>query len=54
MSLTQTLPAKVFGFAARGILSAAAGAWQQIKTAAETSWTPPRLPSGWPENSGMG
>lgn len=33
MSLTQTLPAKVFGFAARGILSAAAGAWQQIKTA---------------------
>ena len=33
MSLTQSLPAKVFGFAARGILSAAAGAWQQIKTA---------------------
>lgn len=33
MSLTQTLPAKVFGFAARGILSAAAGAWQQVKTA---------------------
>jgi len=33
MNLTQTLPAKVFGFAARGILSAAAGAWQQIKTA---------------------
>jgi hypothetical protein len=33
MSLTQTLPAKVFGFAARGILSAAAGAWQQIKSA---------------------
>jgi hypothetical protein len=33
MSLTQTLPAKVFGFAAHGILSAAAGAWQQVKTA---------------------
>ena len=33
MSLTQSLPAKVFGFAARGILSAAAGAWQQIKSA---------------------
>jgi hypothetical protein len=33
MSLTQSLPAKVFGFAARGILSAAAGAWQQVKTA---------------------
>jgi hypothetical protein len=33
MSLTQSLPAKVFGFAARGILTAAAGAWQQIKTA---------------------
>jgi len=33
MSLTQSLPAKVFGFAARGILSAAAGAWQQIKMA---------------------
>jgi hypothetical protein len=33
MSLSQTLPAKVFGFAARGILSAAAGAWQQIETA---------------------
>jgi hypothetical protein len=33
MSLTQSLPAKVFGFAARGILSAAVGAWQQIKTA---------------------
>jgi hypothetical protein len=33
MSLTQSLPAKVFGFAARGILSAAVGAWQQIKSA---------------------
>ena len=33
MSLTQTLPAKVFGFAAHVILSAAAGAWQQVKTA---------------------
>jgi hypothetical protein len=33
MSLTQSLPAKVFGFAARGILSAAAGAWQQVKAA---------------------
>jgi len=33
MSLSQSLPAKVFGFAARGILSAVAGAWQQIKTA---------------------
>jgi hypothetical protein len=33
MSLTQSLPAKVFGFAARGILSVAAGAWQQIKSA---------------------
>jgi hypothetical protein len=33
MSLTQSLPAKVFGFAARGILTAATGAWQQIKTA---------------------
>jgi hypothetical protein len=33
MSLTQSLPAKVFGFAARGILSDAAGAWQQIKSA---------------------
>jgi hypothetical protein len=33
MSLTQSLPAKVFGIAARGILTAAAGAWQQIKTA---------------------
>jgi hypothetical protein len=33
MSLTQSLPAKVFGFAARGILSAAAGVWQQIKSA---------------------
>jgi len=32
MSLTQTLPAKVFGFAARGILTAASGTWQQIKT----------------------
>jgi len=33
MSLSQSLPAKVFGFAARGILSIAAGAWQQIKSA---------------------
>jgi TP901 family phage tail tape measure protein len=33
MRLTQSLPVEVFGLAARGILTAAAGAWQQIKAA---------------------